>query len=64
MKVDNIISVRLSEDEMKDAVRNYIINHLPCSYGDHIRKNEFIIDSVDGEYIICIDGVINTDTIQ
>jgi hypothetical protein len=64
MKVDKMINIRLSEDEIKMAVFDYVVTHLPSNYVSHIRENEFMIDFIDGECVVLVDGIIDTSIIE
>jgi hypothetical protein len=63
MLVKKIITIKLTEAEVKKALLNYISESgdLPWSYVKHIKDNEFFVDFADGEFILCIDGEMDDE---
>lgn len=57
MKIEKMINVVLSEEDMKKAVMSYVLRNV-LWVADHMKNNYWTIDTNDkGEFVICIDGV-------
>lgn len=65
MKVEKIVSITLTEEEVKDAIVNWLNVTLVGKNGpkllNHIKNNYFCIDCANGEFILSVDGVYESE---
>lgn len=65
MKVEKIISITLTEYEVKDAIVNWFSTTLRGKDGpkliDHMKNNYFCIECANGEFILSVDGIYESE---
>jgi len=63
MKVKKMVTVYLTEEEMKAAIKNYlIVQSYDFNIAKHLEENEWTIDyDNEGGYAILIDGEIEEE---
>jgi hypothetical protein len=63
MKVERMFHIKFSEMEMNKLVRDHLEKTLPEPELSHFKTNTFLIDFVDGEYVVMIDGALPEEEI-
>jgi hypothetical protein len=58
MRIDKLIQITLTDEEMKEAVLDYLEKTAAEKYFNHVKKNGFLIDHVDEQYVLCVDGTM------
>lgn len=58
MRVDKILSFVISEDEMQELLAGFIETHKGHRYGEHVRRNAYDLDFIDGEWVLSVDGML------
>ena len=62
MKTTKIVSIYLSEEELKEALSLYLYDRGYTTYSDHLDKNEFIFEVTENGFYLGIDGEIEEKT--
>lgn len=67
MRVEKMVSIVLTEEEVKQAIVGWLGRQPAGEYGprlySHINDNHFCIDYAEGEFVINIDGIYEIEEI-
>ena len=62
MKVNKMLSFRISEDEMHELLADCVAaDTRNTHYGEHVRKNHYDLDFIDGEWVLSVDGELDDE---
>lgn len=63
MKIEKMANIVMTEEEMKEAIRTWLFHSRP-ERGDLLlpilARNEWTIDTNNGEFMIVVDGIMET----